>query len=119
MELELPEGMTHEKLKSACGIPALVQLYTRLVQHLETKDSKNIKAAEHLNKAIRRLEDLASHIRELSERIGSLSDNMQFAPLFDRKRQLFSMVSMWKRGISASHITICWHQKPDRQAILL
>ena len=93
------DGETVNKLKSRCGLSGLADTYSNTISRLEAirsgkkgETGKDIeKAVARLNESRLKLESITAHIRELTGRINCLIDNMQFTPLFDQKRQLFSI----------------------------
>ena len=97
--LEGPAGEACGKLKTPCGLSGLADTYADVLCRLKAANSGNggdvgrdiEKTVSHLKEACGRLEAITGHLRELTDRINFLIDNMQFAPLFDQKRQLFSI----------------------------
>ncbi|NJD02520.1 MAG: glycosyl transferase [Ruminiclostridium sp.] len=93
------DGETGNKLKSRSGLSGLADTYANILSRLEATRSgekcetgRDVeKAVNHLNESRLKIESVIGHIRELTGRINCLIDNMQFTPLFDKKRQLFSI----------------------------
>lgn len=88
-----------DKLELQCGLAGLTGTYANIITRMEAmRPVKKGEAGDNFEKALNllkesqiKLESMTGHIRELTGRINRLIDNMQFTPLFDQKRQLFSI----------------------------